>query len=336
VTKSGTPGGVDQGRVQFAVLASGSRGNSTLVRGAGPGLLIDAGIGPRAIGERLESVGASWSSVAAVVLTHTHSDHIDSGTFCEVARRGLIVYCHEGHRAALAGDPGFRRLEEAGLVSCYEEDRPLLTATGMRLEPIALRHDGGPTFGFRIEVSGARRARPVSIGYLADSGSWSERMADALADVDALGIEFNHDVAMQKSSGRPWVLIRRNLGDRGHLSNRQGAELVEAVLMRSRRGALQHLVLLHLSQQCNQPGLAIAAARSAVRDAGRRVSVHAAQQCPAHPNLWIRSGRRLGRAIASRVSSPSPSTGAARCCASPALAGLFDELDRGGGQAGAP
>ncbi len=112
-------------------------------------------------------------------------------------------------------------MEEAGLVSCYD-DRPFLTATGFRLEPITLQHDGGPTFGFRIEASAGRRGRPVSIGYLADTGSWSERMADVLADVDVLGVEFNHDVAMQKTSGRPWVLIRRNLGDRGHLSNRAG------------------------------------------------------------------------------------------------------------------
>ena len=47
-------------------------------------------------------------------------------------------------------------------------------------------------------------------------------MAESLADVDVLGVEFNHDVAMQKSSPRPEFLIARNLGDRGHLSNAGG------------------------------------------------------------------------------------------------------------------
>src|SRR5579875_864756 len=155
--------------VQFAVLASGSRGNSTLIRGGCAGVLIDVGLGPRALAKRLESVGAGWSDVAAVVLTHTHGDHINSGALVAVARRRLAFHCHEVHRAALASDPGFRRLEEAGLVSCYDEDRPFLTANGVRLEPIPLRHDSGPTFGFRIEVFDARRARPVGIGYLADS-----------------------------------------------------------------------------------------------------------------------------------------------------------------------
>lgn len=321
MTESATPSEAGPGRVQFAVLASGSRGNAALIRGAGPGLLIDAGLGPRALGDRLASIGAGWSSIGAMALTHTHGDHVDSATFSEVARRGLAVYCHEGHRAALASDAGFRRLEQAGLVSCYQEDRPFLTPAGIRLEPIALSHDGGPTFGFRVEVSAGRRVRPVGLGYLADSGCWTDRIADVLTDVDAMGIEFNHDEQLQKTSGRPWVLVRRNLGDRGHLSNGQGAELVEAVVRRSRRGALQHLVLLHLSQQCNQPELAIAAARAAVRGAGRRVTVHAARQYPAHPSLWIRPGRRPGRAAAVAPQK----AGAPGSMASPALAGLFDE-----------
>jgi phosphoribosyl 1,2-cyclic phosphodiesterase len=288
--------------VQFAVLASGSKGNSTLVRGRGAGVLIDVGIGPRTLVERLESVGAGWWAVGAVALTHTHGDHIDTGTFAELARRRVVVYCHEGHRAVLTADPGFQSLEAAGLVSCYD-DRPFLSGTGLRLEPIRLRHDGGPTFGFRIEVSAERRGRVVSLGYLADTGSWSEPMVETLVDVDALGVEFNHDVAMQRSSGRPRVLIARNLGDEGHLSNGQGAELVAAVLARSRRGALRYLVLLHLSRQCNRPGLALEAARTAVRDAGSRVVVHAARQDPAHPNLWITPGRRAARALVSASGS---------------------------------
>jgi phosphoribosyl 1,2-cyclic phosphodiesterase len=314
--------------VQFAVLASGSRGNATLVRGDGAGLLIDAGIGPKAMTGRLTSVGADWSDIAAVALTHTHGDHVDSATLAELARRRIGFHCHDGHRAVLSRDPGFLKLEEAGLVSPYG-DRPFLTATGARLEPIPLEHDG-MTFGFRIELSPARRARPVCIGYMADTGCWTDGMADVLTDVDVLGVEFNHDEAMQKSSGRPWVLIRRNLGDRGHLSNRQGAELVEAVLRRSRLGGIRHVVLLHLSRQCNRPELAIDAARSAARAAGRRVIVHAALQDPAHPNLWISPARRGGRVAPRTTSRPGPDR-------SPmALAGLFDDLDDPGDPAGAP
>jgi len=257
--------------------------------------LIDVGIGPKVLGERLESVGSSWSRIAAVVLTHTHADHVDTATFAELARRGVTLHCHEGHRAELAADPGFQKLDENGLTRCYD-DCPFLTSTGTRLEPIELRHDAGPTFGFRIEASTERREPPVKIGYVADTGTWSLTMAECLSDVDVLGVEFNHDVAMQKSSRRPEFLIERNLSDDGHLSNMQGAALLEAVLARSRDRSPRHVVLLHLSEQCNQPDLALRAAQAALDAAGRQADVHAARQCPAFPNLWVGPSRRPFRA----------------------------------------
>jgi phosphoribosyl 1,2-cyclic phosphodiesterase len=310
--------------VQFAVLASGSRGNSTLVRGREAGLLIDVGIGPRTLAERLESVGASWAGIGAVVLTHTHADHVDTATFAELARRGVVLHCHEVHRTVLAQDAGFQKLEAGGLARCYD-DRPFLTSTGSRLEPIGLRHDGGPTFGFRIEASFERGAPAVSIGYIADTGCWSETMAESLADVDVLGVEFNHDVAMQKSSRRPEFLIERNLSDDGHLSNIQGAELITAVLARSVARSLRHVVLLHLSEQCNQPDLAMRAAHDALRTAGRKADVHAARQCPAFPNLMVAPRGRPGRApgTASTRRTARPSEAPARAGASPAEPGLL-------------
>jgi hypothetical protein len=218
----------------------------------------------------------------------------------------VVLHCHEAHRAVLAADPGFGKLEEARLIRLYD-DAPFLTSTGLRLEPIELRHDGGPTFGFRIEASTGRRQRPVCIGYLADTGTWSESMVECLTDVDVLGVEFNHDVALQKSSPRPAFLIQRNLSDLGHLSNRQGAELIQAVLARSRDGALRHVVLLHLSEQCNQPNLAIQAADNAIVAAGRLVQVHAARQSPPFPNVWVepRASRPRAATFAGRATSKS-------------------------------
>jgi phosphoribosyl 1,2-cyclic phosphodiesterase len=289
--------------VQFAVLSSGSRGNSTLICGKGAGLLIDVGIGPKILGERLESVGSSWSRISSVVLTHTHADHVDTATFNELARRGVTVHCHEGHREALALDPGFKKLEEAGAVRCYDE-HPFLVSNGLRLEPIGLKHDGGPTFGFRIEASSERREPPVGIGYLADSGCWSATMADSLAGVDLIGLEFNHDVELQRSSRRPEFLIERNLSDEGHLSNAQGAELLKAVLMRSHEGAPRHVVLLHLSEQCNQPELALETARNAISAASREAQVHVARQTLASPSILLSAGRGRRRGFGLSAGAP--------------------------------
>lgn len=272
--------------VQIAVLASGSQGNATLVQTGGTGFLLDLGLGPRALARRLESVGSSWACIAGAVLTHTHGDHVNNATLHQLARLRITLYCHEGHRRELGRHPGFRDLDVGGLIRHYDE-RAFLTPFGLQIEPIELRHDGGPTYGFRIESRPLRRSRPVALGYLADTGCWTEAMADAVADVDFLGVEFNHDVEMQRWSARSPALIARNLSDSGHLSNCQGAGFVTAVLGRSGPGAVRHLVLLHLSQQCNEPDLALRAAREAIRTAGRRIIVHAAAQATASPNVLV-------------------------------------------------
>ena len=276
--------------VQFAVLASGSQGNATLIRAGGAGTLLDLGVGPRSLDDRLGSVGSSWDQVTSALLTHTHADHVGNATLHRMARERAVLYCHEGHRDTLLAHSGYLALEHARLVRHYDE-RPFLTATGLRVEPLELRHDG-PTFGFRIEAMPTRKSRPVSMGYLADTGSWSDLMAEAMAEVDLLGVEFNHDVEMQLRANRPAALIERNLSDWGHLSNEQGAGFVAAVLGRSRPASVRHVVLLHLSRQCNHPDLAIRAASDAVRESGRTVFVETARQESAHPNVMVEPARR--------------------------------------------
>ena len=284
--------------IQFAVLASGSRGNSCLVQTGSSGLLIDLGLGQRALAERLDGVGSSLDRIGAAVLTHTHGDHVQTSAMRLLSLQKIPLYCHEGHRNVLDKLPGFHNLDALRLVRHYD-DRPFLIPTGQRVEPIELSHDGGPTYGFRVEGRSERGSRPASVGYMADTGCWTESIADAMTDVDALGVEFNHDVTLQLNSGRSPYLIHRNLGDRGHLSNAQGAGLIAAVLDRSGPGAVRDVVLLHLSDQCNRPKLALGAAREAVRASGRRVSVHAAQQVQAYPNLRVKAPRRRRLAVAS-------------------------------------
>ncbi len=291
--------------IQFSMLASGSRGNTALVRAGHSGVLIDFGLIPSALEGRLGEVGAGWRHISAALLTHTHGDHANPATLRWFANQKIVLYCHEGHRKNLGNRPGFMELDELGLVRHFD-DRPFLTPAGMRVEPVELSHDGGPTFGFRIEARAERKARPVSVGYMADTGTWTDAMVEAMSDVALLGVEFNHDVELQRRSGRAGFLIARNLGPRGHLSNDQGAKLVSAVLKRSSPGSLRHVVLLHLSEQCNRPALAIEEATNAVRASGRKVAVHAARQRDAFPNIHVLPGRK-SRAVA--PTAPGPASG---------------------------
>lgn len=276
--------------LRFSMLASGSSGNAALIRTEDAGLLIDLGLGSRTLEERIASAGGSLGTLACALLTHTHGDHAQNASISALLRNRVPLICHEGHRDGLSRFSAFMRLEKEGLVRHFD-DRPFLTPLGLRVEAIELSHDGGPTFGFRVEGRAARKQRPSSVGYLADTGCWHDRMADDLSDVDLLALEFNHDVELQKNSGRAPYLIARNLGRRGHLSNDQAADLLSAVYARSRPGTVRNVVLLHLSHHCNRPDLAVRSARASARSAGRRSAIHVARQDETSASVSISPAR---------------------------------------------
>src|SRR5438067_13016363 len=130
--------------LRFTVLASGSGGNATLVESDDGGLLLDAGIGPRILAGRLADAGASWSSVRAVLLTHTHSDHWDDGTLAQLCKREIPLFCSPAHHPVLENwSPGFNQLKSANLVRDYESGQMIEPAPGMHCLPVPVRHDGG-------------------------------------------------------------------------------------------------------------------------------------------------------------------------------------------------
>ncbi|MHB1425031.1 MAG: MBL fold metallo-hydrolase [Gemmataceae bacterium] len=282
--------------MRFTVLASGSGGNASLVESPGFGLLLDVGLGPRQIGMRLAQVGRSWSAVQAVLLSHTHSDHWKDATLLHLHRHGIPLWCHTGHHTVLRTySDGFLALHEAGLVRSFEPNEEFELAPQLRCWALPLRHDGGATFGFRLESSGNLFGQRDAVGYVADLGCWDEELAAQLADVDLLAVEFNHDVAMQYASRRTPRLIQRILGEEGHLSNVQAANLVRAVLARSTAGRLRHLVQLHLSRDCNRPALARAAAQLLLDELGLSIALHTAEQdAPGETLHWNAAGPFLG------------------------------------------
>ncbi len=274
--------------LQFTVLASGSGGNASLLDADGFGVLLDVGLGPRQLAARLASARATWKAVRAILLTHTHSDHWNQTTLSHLLKLNIPLYCHPEHHAVLRTYcPAFPKLQAAGLVRDYAVGEELTLAPTLTCRPLRLRHDGGLTCGFRFEGATDLFRQSVVLVYAADLGCWHPELAQAMADADVLALEFNHDVALERASGRSPQLVARVLGDDGHLSNVQAAALVREVLRHSEPGRLRHLVQLHLSRDCNRPALAQTVAREALAAAEATVEVHTAAQDQAGPTLTV-------------------------------------------------
>lgn len=85
--------------VRFTVLASGSRGNSTVLCGGRTRILVDAGLSCRELFRRMKLAGEDPTTLNAIIITHEHQDHVN-GLAVTARKLGIPVYFTEGtHRA---------------------------------------------------------------------------------------------------------------------------------------------------------------------------------------------------------------------------------------------
>jgi phosphoribosyl 1,2-cyclic phosphodiesterase len=294
--------------VRFTILASGSEGNCAALQLDAATVFIDIGLNPRVLDPRLAAANISRYSLRAVLLSHTHGDHLNNLALERLAADRVPVYCHAEHsRRLLNGCRPFIHLYHLGLVRHFTSHTPLQLLPTLSVLPIPVPHDSDPTFAFRFDGTPDLFGPTWRIGFASDLGSWSDELVAAFAEVDILAIEFNHDVQLQRSSSRTSYLIERVLSDRGHLSNDQAADYLRALLPINRR--LRHLVQLHLSRECNRPELAQATARAVLEQvpAAQTVQVHTTEKDTVGPSLLLDwAGKRQTRQQVPRDEPCSP------------------------------
>ena len=85
--------------VKMTVLASGSRGNCTVITAGRTRVLVDAGVSCREILRRARVAGEDLETLDAILITHEHQDHVQ-GLSVLARRLGVPVYFTEAtHRA---------------------------------------------------------------------------------------------------------------------------------------------------------------------------------------------------------------------------------------------
>lgn len=85
--------------VRFTVLASGSKGNCSVVTGGNTRILVDAGLSCRELFRRMRLVDEDPATLDAIIITHEHSDHV-AGLAVTARKLGIPVYFTDGtHRA---------------------------------------------------------------------------------------------------------------------------------------------------------------------------------------------------------------------------------------------
>ena len=235
-------------------LASGSKGNAYCVESQGALLLIDCGLSCRELIHRLGSAGYDAESIAAVVFTHDHSDHI-AGVESFHRRYPMVEL-----NATMITAEAIAQRSGLTIEDFYTFEIGQEFATGpFLLESFGVPHDAADPVGYIVRADGCTYFHGTDIGTPLES------IGRQLSRADVAVLESNHDPVMVCNSPRPESTKRRILGARGHLANDECAQLVRRFASQK----LKHLFLAHLSQQCNTPELAEKAARSALAEIGR-------------------------------------------------------------------
>ena len=151
--------------VRFTVLASGSKGNSTVVSGGRTRILVDAGLSCRELFRRMKLAEEAPETLDAIVITHEHQDHVN-GLAVTARKLGIPVYFTEAtHRAWMRWLTPRRQMTYAQwLEQCRKQ------AAEREAEPEAsvletAAEDGDPEEAeIECETNGAEASKPVDAG----------------------------------------------------------------------------------------------------------------------------------------------------------------------------
>lgn len=234
--------------MEVITLQSGSSGNCVFVRSGDTCVLFDAGISGSKAESRLFSYGYDIRNCDAVVLSHEHCDHI-SGVGVFHRKFGLPVHANLRTWNATRAKPSTGSI---GSPNYFDSGKPFQIGS-LRIEPMRTPHDAIDGVCFVIEdVDSGQR-----FGLLTDLGHVFSALQKIIGTLDAVLIESNYDDEMLRHGPYPQHLKNRISGKRGHISNKDAAELLDLC----DANQLQWVCLGHLSAQNNSPEVALATHR---------------------------------------------------------------------------
>lgn len=238
---------------KFCPLFSSSTGNSIYIGGGDESILIDVGMTAKQTEQALWNIGVDADAIRNIFITHEHSDHI-KGLKVFTKKHKARVFMTEGTYQALVKTDALDNVDECKTITPDGEDIGC-----MHIKPFAISHDCIEPCGYTVEMANGRK-----LGIATDLGIMTDTVMNALKGSDLIMLESNHDVNMLQCGGYPYMLKRRILGVKGHLSNDACAEALTEFI----KSGTTRFFLGHLSRENNVPQLAYQTSVSALEMAG--------------------------------------------------------------------
>lgn len=216
--------------MRYAVLGSGSSGNSYIFEHDGFSFLIDAGFSGKELRRRIGDLGFDERMISCIFLTHAHKDHTKGAGILSRKLKIPIVYQGRFSKGVM------ERLK------------------GLKIRAFPTSHDspGSVSYSFRF---GGRR-----ITLITDTGKVFKEMATYASESDLLFLEANYNEEMLAAGPYPYYLKERILSELGHLSNKDAISFLNSLGKgcsnnnHSTNGNCKKVYFCHLSGTNNSPG----------------------------------------------------------------------------------
>ena len=242
--------------LRFISFGSGSSGNSYYLYTETDSILIDVGVGIRALKKHFHNYGLRFEDVHHIFITHDHADHVKSVGSLSTDYH-LPVYATRKIHVGIERNYCVRKKIAPNHVHVIEKGVPLNVGE-FKVTPFGVPHDSTDNVGYFVECEG------VTFCLITDVGHITEEMHDFIGRSNYLVIEANHSEEMLLQGHYPQYLKDRILGPNGHLSN---VACGEALADYASPG-LRHVWLCHLSEENNHPELARKTVEQILRSKG--------------------------------------------------------------------
>lgn len=208
--------------MNFALLASGSKGNCCLIKDENSSIVIDCGSTKTHLKKCFEKLEFDYTRSDALFVTHTHTDHISQLKMFDPITTYARCVLETNH---------FNQ------ISTFEE----VKINTLKVKELPLSHDSEIVSGFIVENEDKK------LVYVTDTGYIKEEYLPLMKNADYYIFESNHDVEMLMQTRRPMYVKQRIIGDQGHLCNEDCAEILANVV----GDKTKEIVLAHISEEGN-------------------------------------------------------------------------------------
>ena len=222
--------------MKISILASGSKGNCTYIETNYTKTLIDVGMSNLYIEKKLTALGINPDDINNIFITHTHIDHI----------AGLKVFVKKHHPTVYLTSKMYEEIKDYLIDYVIIEDK--VSLSDLTVDYFKTSHDAPDSVGYIFKNN------DKEFVYVTDTGYINFKNLKKITNKDFYVLESNHDIELlMNNPNYPYQIKQRILGDKGHLSNVQCLEYLKKIV----GDHTKYIVLAHLSEQNNDPVLAL-------------------------------------------------------------------------------